>query len=386
MPRTAALVVTIAALAATAPAGPPRYTIQGFAPPPPPNRAWEDIGGTAITDDARVLLTATDDLFYNQVSFLYDPATQTFEPIPFQASDLANGPLICGSYRNVDNRSRANIRRPDGTLVYLEPLGGNWYDEIAANAVNNSGQAVGWSTDDSGDIAWIWDAAAGLQPLSTADGRLTWAMAINDSAKVAGWDQSANAALWDDGQIIPLGVLGVGQLWPAAINNADRIVGRYRVDPFGFRAFLWHDGDLQDLGDLGEGDVFARDINDQGHIVGAADVNDAPRAVIWTDAQPRDLNHQIAPDAGWVLQDAGGINSLGQITGRGRYHGQPMAFILTPTCDADFDGDGAVNTLDFLTFLNAWNLGLPSADWNNDAQFNTLDLIAFLADWASGCP
>lgn len=55
------------------------------------------------------------------------------------------------------------------------------------------------------------------------------------------------------------------------------------------------------------------------------------------------------------------------------------------SCPADFNGDGAVNTLDVLAFLNAWNAQEPPADFNGDGSINTLDVLAFLNAWAAGC-
>jgi len=54
-------------------------------------------------------------------------------------------------------------------------------------------------------------------------------------------------------------------------------------------------------------------------------------------------------------------------------------------CVGDFNGDGTVNTLDVLAFLNAWTAGEGSADINDDGTVNTLDVLAFLNFWAAGC-
>lgn len=54
-------------------------------------------------------------------------------------------------------------------------------------------------------------------------------------------------------------------------------------------------------------------------------------------------------------------------------------------CPGDFNGDGVVNTLDVIAFLNAWAAGDSSADVNGDGVVNTLDVIAFLNAWAAGC-
>lgn len=55
------------------------------------------------------------------------------------------------------------------------------------------------------------------------------------------------------------------------------------------------------------------------------------------------------------------------------------------SCRADINGDGAVNTLDFVFFLNLFNAGDGQADWNEDGAVNTLDFLAFLNDWSVGC-
>lgn len=54
-------------------------------------------------------------------------------------------------------------------------------------------------------------------------------------------------------------------------------------------------------------------------------------------------------------------------------------------CDADFNGDGVVDTQDVLAFFNAWIVGDPSADINADGDVNTLDVLKFLNLWTAGC-
>ncbi|MBK7404874.1 MAG: choice-of-anchor B family protein [Phycisphaerales bacterium] len=54
-------------------------------------------------------------------------------------------------------------------------------------------------------------------------------------------------------------------------------------------------------------------------------------------------------------------------------------------CQADFNGDGSVNTQDVLSFLNAWVAADGSADINGDGSVNTQDVIAYLNLWTAGC-
>ncbi|MBK7406177.1 MAG: hypothetical protein IPJ41_16620 [Phycisphaerales bacterium] len=66
---------------------------------------------------------------------------------------------------------------------------------------------------------------------------------------------------------------------------------------------------------------------------------------------------------------------------------QHFAALLFPKqlCGADFNHDCAVNTIDVLSFLNAWTAREPYADINGDGNVNTLDVLAFLNLWATGC-
>jgi hypothetical protein len=50
----------------------------------------------------------------------------------------------------------------------------------------------------------------------------------------------------------------------------------------------------------------------------------------------------------------------------------------------DYDGNGTVNTQDFLAFLNAWATGQQGADFNLDQTVDTMDFLAFLNAWAQG--
>lgn len=60
-------------------------------------------------------------------------------------------------------------------------------------------------------------------------------------------------------------------------------------------------------------------------------------------------------------------------------------FYLCDSCPADFNGDGLVNTLDFLAYLNAFSAGDPAADFDGNGVVNTLDFLAFLNAFNIGC-
>ena len=73
-----------------------------------------------------------------------------------------------------------------------------------------------------------------------------------------------------------------------------------------------------------------------------------------------------------------------EIAALGGVDADGIVFTASP-CPPDFNGDGAVNTQDFIAFLNAWVAHDPRADWNGDGTVNTQDFIAFLNEWVAGC-
>ena len=79
--------------------------------------------------------------------------------------------------------------------------------------------------------------------------------------------------------------------------------------------------------------------------------------------------------------DAGGLMTGGSFSLTGGFWAAGFA----DPCVGDFNGDGGVNTLDVIAFLNAWAANDPAADINGDGSVNTLDVIAFLNAWAAGC-
>lgn len=71
--------------------------------------------------------------------------------------------------------------------------------------------------------------------------------------------------------------------------------------------------------------------------------------------------------------------------------GEIYKFSPTSDCFADCNGDGSVNTQDFLCFLGIWSASYqsgnydPAADCNGDNTINTQDFLCFLNLWSAGC-
>lgn len=65
--------------------------------------------------------------------------------------------------------------------------------------------------------------------------------------------------------------------------------------------------------------------------------------------------------------------------------------VTSPRCEscvADYNGDGALNTLDFIAYLNDFtgSTSIGDPDLNADGQVNTLDFLLFLNLYSAGCP
>jgi hypothetical protein len=54
-------------------------------------------------------------------------------------------------------------------------------------------------------------------------------------------------------------------------------------------------------------------------------------------------------------------------------------------CVADWNIDGSINTLDFLSYLNDWTAGDLIADLTGNGSVDTQDFLAFLNNWTGGC-
>jgi YVTN family beta-propeller protein len=65
--------------------------------------------------------------------------------------------------------------------------------------------------------------------------------------------------------------------------------------------------------------------------------------------------------------------------------GESVVFFELASCAVDLNGDGLVNTQDFILYLNLWASGDLGADWDGNGVVNTVDFIAYLNGWAAGC-
>jgi len=131
-----------------------------------------------------------------------------------------------------------------------------------------------------------------------------------------------------------------------------------------------------------------------GYQVGVSYFADGRHALIWAGEAEVfvDLNDFLPPELSDaeatsmdILQDGTiivGGHALNTTTG---IRNAVMWTSAAASCPADFNGDGEVNTLDVLAFLNVWSAGDMAADFNGDGEVNTLDMLAFLNAWTTGC-
>lgn len=210
-----------------------------------------------------------------------------------------------------------------------------------AHSINLFGQVVGTAFEvgpgDSGPPnAFLWTSADGMQLLGNLlGGQYSYAFGINNLGQAVGvadtGEYNYHAFLWTKRG----GMVDVGAWTPAAINNLGQVVGSGNFQSQN-HAVLWtRRQGLRDLGTLAGGNSSsAAAIDDFGVVVGQSTIANSPNtshAMLWSPRSGMwDLNDLIPANSGWVLNNATGINILGQVVGDGTINGQQHAFLLTP--------------------------------------------------------
>jgi uncharacterized repeat protein (TIGR01451 family) len=223
---------------------------------------------------------------------------------------------------------------PDVSFIWRQGQGvamiehGVWYTH--ASDINDSGQVVGdYITADSRASAFVWQAGTFTAlPDVSAAGESSIAWAVNNHGDVAGqsWVGSQNhLCLWHNG--LPQDADSAPPSWPDSMNDASAIVGASLASG-AIRAMMWTaTGGVLDL-QVGDGSD-ASGINSFGHIVGSC--NQQPHAWLHVCGRTFDLNRYIDPASGWVLGGATMINDDGRIVADGWLNGGgPGGCLLTP--------------------------------------------------------
>lgn len=233
-----------------------------------------------------------------------------------------------------------------GVLTSVGTLGGDYSD---AEGINDLGQVTGASSTASGlTHPYLWTNGKMTDLGTLPGGNNTWdwnsGEAVNNSGEVVGWgygNSGFQAILWSHGQIKDLGDLGGGLSQAFGINDLGQITGQaYITGGIGADAFLYDNGVMQDLGTIsspsgGNGQyAYGLAINDSGVVVGEStyQINGTGityHAFVYSNGKMQDLNALIPANSGWVLSTAYAINDAGQIVGYGTHNKQQRAFLLT---------------------------------------------------------
>jgi probable HAF family extracellular repeat protein len=284
----------------------------------------------------------------------------------------ANG-LVAGTSQNGETdplnpgfpEDRAVLWR-DGKIIDLGTLPEGGY-ESGAQAVNSSGQVVGWALNTVYDPdslflwsnlynnynpvtpyrsrAFLWQNGA-MRDLGTlGTGTNAYGMAINEQGQVIGISYT-NATpnqiltpcssiepiptqdpfLWENGKMIDLGTLGGTCGFPSWINSNGQVVGNSDLAGDQIQhAFVWtRSNGIQDLGTLGGSNSEASMISDSGLIVGGAYLagDNQYDAVLW-DGKMHDLGAINGSNCAYAFS----VNAQEQVVGNSGSGCSPSAFL-----------------------------------------------------------
>lgn len=210
-----------------------------------------------------------------------------------------------------------------------------------ANAINQMGQAIGWSytsyqANEFGhpDVRpFIWSIRdRKMQDLGSLGGSCGAAIAINNRGQVVGGsnlpgDATMHAFLWTARD----GMRDIGTLSGGTYSHAGFINDKGEVAGFSTgardaqgnrlrRAFYWKDGEMRDLGTIGDDASDANGLNNRGQVVGETfDWKNGEAIRGWVAERGGtavDLNTLIPANSGYFIMSAMNINDLGEIAAR----------------------------------------------------------------------
>jgi uncharacterized membrane protein len=273
-----------------------------------------------------------------------------------------------------------------GTFTEVSPISGTYSD---AARINELGHATGRAQAGPATVhAYLFAAGStiDLGQIEPPFGMQFHATGLNDADIVVGVGDNASGG--SSGFIWNGGMISLGDLRPASINNAGVTCGSTQVGA-ATRAFLRSpDGQVTILPTLGGRDSQLLSINESGNAAGFSLLgNSAAAGVVWRDGAMHNLNDWLdraSRKARITIASASVINEAGQILasdGAG-------PILLTPTddCPADFNEDGGVDGDDIAAFFAAWEQGDVLADVSVDGGIDGADLEIFYEAWeAGGC-
>jgi len=207
----------------------------------------------------------------------------------------------------------------------LEKLESSDLESTSADAINESGQVVGYGFVRRGNgleaHAFFFDGGK-MKDLGTLNDEDSEGVAVNSAGEVAGGSGS-HAFLFSKGRMQDLGTLGGGTSRASAVNSAGEVAGRSELADGSLHAVLVQQGKMEDLGTFTGNYSYATGLNDAGDVVGV--YGKATQVVTRTGVQQRrEDNHgfllhlgkmQDLGNLGGGLSEPAGINASGQIVG-----------------------------------------------------------------------
>jgi probable HAF family extracellular repeat protein len=247
------------------------------------------------------------------------------------------------------------------------------FPDSIAYAVNDNGQIVGMSTNDTADPnpnmltdtvgdpeprAVLWQQGQ-IRDLGTLGGTDSLALLINQQGQVVGQSYTADTSqpdlfcgggvplnlhgfIWEDGVMTDIGTLGGRCAFTYALNNRGQIVGQSAVaDDAASHPYLWDrqlgmiDLFQRERGSLGGTYGYAQWINDHGVIIGNVTDQGDQRllAVTWT---PDGVIHNLGTLVGDPCSVADAINSHGSVVGGSGFYAAPFFPACTTTNEHAF--------------------------------------------------
>lgn len=236
-----------------------------------------------------------------------------------------------------------------GVLQDLGTLGG---PDSAGGIVNERGQIVGFSfTNDTPNPTtgiptldpFLWDEGRMID-LGTLGGTFGFGNAVNNRGQAVGFsdvagDLTNHPFFWDRGVLTDIGTLGGNNGSANWINDAGQVVGTAELPDSTHHAFVWRKGTMTDLGTIGSDPCSnGFHINASEQAIGTS--TDCHGTILhiflWENGSMIDLSAQVLPGSGFTFVEPVVINDSGEIVGNGGLpNGDTHAVVLKPDGDCD---------------------------------------------------
>lgn len=275
--------------------------------------------------------------------FLYRAGHKDFLPQPsggvFAAVALNDAGQVVGYVNYGSNFNYDLAIYSKGELTVKKNLSG-----LYPVVINDAGQIAGDTVFSGGIFFYSNGVLTTTDSFPGFDGEPS-VVGMNASGEVIGFDSKDTGAqqgfIYSHGHVAPVVPPGGVSSTVGGINDSRDIVGVYYSSSESFlggNLFLDTPSGSKVLGlalDMSAEDEedLPTAINNAGDIVGNAQTTVTEAAWVYRPEKGfSNLNNDIAPNSGWSLFQALGINERGEIVGNGMLNGEEHGFLLTPKC------------------------------------------------------